>query len=171
MYGKAHGLAYLLDPRFIGERIDTTTRAELENILIETPTDDNTPVDDVRKKALYIQFTAYIISARSDKEKDTFKFKMLMKGSKTPLEYWLSDGAGWPDLQRVCIKLFTMATSSASSERNFSTMGFVHTKLRNSLAPETVEKLVYIKTNHAAFSDSKAGYWSDDEGDEASESE
>ena len=44
-----------------------------------------------------------------------------------------------------------MTSSSAASERNFSTMGFIHSKLRNSLRPKTVEKLVYIKCNVSAF--------------------
>ena len=49
MYGKAHGLAFLLDPRFVGEEgPDMMNRGELENILIETPMDDQTPVDDAR---------------------------------------------------------------------------------------------------------------------------
>lgn len=69
-----------------------------------------------------------------------------MKGCKTPLQYWLSDGVAWPDLQKISIKLFTMATSSAASERNFSTMGLVHTQMRNSLAPQTVQMLVYVKS-------------------------
>jgi hypothetical protein len=57
------------------------------------------------------------------------------------LQYWHSDGAPWPDLQKIVVKLFTLAISSASSERNFSTMGFVHSKLRNSLSTETVENV------------------------------
>ena len=40
-----------------------------------------------------------------------------------------------------------MAASSASSERNFSTFGFIHSKLRNLLSSETVRKLVFVKTN------------------------
>ncbi|KAI2498263.1 transposase [Fragilaria crotonensis] len=178
MYGKAHGLAFLLDPRFIGEGLNTTRRGELENILIDTPVDDKTPVDDERREVLYLQYTEYTISAMKEKVGNSFRFKMLVKGRKTPLQYWQSDGAAWPDLQRICIKLFTLATSSAASERNFSTMGFVHTKLRNSLAPKTVEKLVYIKSNHAAFSDciyeeseadSSVYYSSAEEEDEANE--
>jgi hypothetical protein len=31
-------------------------------------------------------------------------------------------------------------------------MAFIHSKLRNCLSPETVEKLVYIKTNNLQFS-------------------
>jgi len=46
-----------------------------------------------------------------------------------------------------------MSTSSAASERNFSTFGFVHSKLRNSLSIESVDKLVFIKTNYRLFTD------------------
>jgi hypothetical protein len=44
-----------------------------------------------------------------------------------------------------------MATSSATAEHQLSTMGFIHSKLCNSLSPKTVEKLVFIKSNLAAF--------------------
>jgi hypothetical protein len=46
-----------------------------------------------------------------------------------------------------------MVTSSAASERNISTIGFKHSKQRNLLAPRTVEKLVYIKSNMPMFCD------------------
>jgi hypothetical protein len=46
-----------------------------------------------------------------------------------------------------------MDTSGAASERKFSTFGFVHAKLRNYLTTDKVKKLVYIKTNFAAFAD------------------
>mmetsp|Transcript_18749 Transcript_18749/g.18853 ORF Transcript_18749/g.18853 Transcript_18749/m.18853 type:complete len:87 (+) Transcript_18749:543-803(+) len=49
------------------------------------------------------------------------------------------------------MKLFSLVTSSASSERNFSTMGYIHNKLRNSLSASTVQKLVYVKTNLPVF--------------------
>jgi len=94
---------------------------------------------------------------------------MLMKGSKTPLEYWQSIGAAWTELARVSVKLFTIATSSAASERNFSTMGFIHGKLRNRMSPSTVEKLVYIKCNNASFgkvTSGEANKTSDGESDE-----
>jgi hAT family C-terminal dimerisation region len=44
--------------------------------------------------------------------------------------------------------VFSLATSSAASEGNFSICGFVHSKLRNCLTAEMVKKLVYIKTNY-----------------------
>ena len=75
----------------------------------------------------------------------------MLKGSKIPLEYWLVDGCEWPELQKMATKLFSMATSSATAKQNFSTMGFIHSKLCNSLSPKTVEKIVFIKSNLAAF--------------------
>ncbi|CAK4602346.1 unnamed protein product [Aphanomyces euteiches] len=57
------------------------------------------------------------------------------------------------------VKLFFLDTSNAASERNFSTMSFNHTKLRNSLCVASVEKLVFIKSNMGAFYDMPvAGY-------------
>jgi hypothetical protein len=46
MYGKTHGHVLLLDPPFIGDGLCATKPAELENILINTPMDDYTPIDE-----------------------------------------------------------------------------------------------------------------------------
>lgn len=57
------------------------------------------------------------------------------------------DGRDYPALRDVALHVFSMASSSCSSERNFSVFGFVHSKLRNQLSEKSVEKLVYVKTN------------------------
>lgn len=62
-------------------------------------------------------------------------------------EFWKLDGQDYPALQKIALTVFSMAPSSSSSERNFSTFGFIHSKLRNQLSDDRVEKLVYIKTN------------------------
>jgi hypothetical protein len=65
------------------------------------------------------------------------------------LQFWRIEGKQFPVLRSVALIVFGMVTSSASSERSFSTTGFIHSKLRNSLNPENMLKLVYIKTNAA----------------------
>jgi hypothetical protein len=67
--------------------------------------------------------------------------------SKSILQWWIADGTDWLLLQNLAMRVFSMAASSAASDRTFSTFGFVHSKLRNRLDPEKVRKLVYIKTN------------------------
>jgi hAT family C-terminal dimerisation region len=57
---------------------------------------------------------------------------------------------GWGSLAKHAkdhLKSFLDACSTASCERNFSTFGFIHSKLRNKLSEQSVRKLVYIKTN------------------------
>jgi hAT family C-terminal dimerisation region len=96
---------------------------------------------------------------------------MLAKGRKTPFQYWCADGCQWPDLQNVAVKLFGMATSSAASERNVFATGFIHSKLRNSLSPKTVEKLVFNKSNLPVFCENEANddndYQSDFQSDDS----
>ncbi|OWY97613.1 Transposase [Phytophthora megakarya] len=50
-------------------------------------------------------------------------------------------------LQSVAKQLFRYTGSTAAAERNFSTHAFIHSKLRNRLSPDRVEKLVYIFFN------------------------
>ncbi|GMF55943.1 unnamed protein product [Phytophthora fragariaefolia] len=53
----------------------------------------------------------------------------------------------FPLLQDIALRLFRCAASSAASDRNFSAHAFIHSKLRNRLVPERVEKLVNIFFN------------------------
>jgi hAT family C-terminal dimerisation region len=171
MYGVAHGLSYMLDPRYIGQGLPADLRASLDEALINKPADEVTTINDDRKEKLFMQYTAFFISATKEKQANSFRYQMLAKGRKTPFQYWFADGCQWPVLQSVAVKLFSMATSSAASERNFSAMGFIHSKLRKSLSPKTVEKLVFIKSNLPAFCENEAGddndYQSDFQSDDS----
>jgi len=80
-----------------------------------------------------------MISASAERDSQEFRSQMLQKGAKTVLQYWLVDGKGFPLLRQVALKVFGIVASSAASERNFSTMGFVHSKLRNSLKEGSVK--------------------------------
>jgi len=62
-----------------------------------------------------------------------FNESSLLELEKTPLDYWsfLSDST--PELSQLATKLFSICVNSASCERLFSSMGFLHTKRRNKL--------------------------------------
>jgi hAT family C-terminal dimerisation region len=72
-----------------------------------------------------MQYTEFRISADDERKNKTFRYDMNESGLKTPLQYWQTDGSIWPELQQIANKLFRMATSSAPSERNWSTTGFI----------------------------------------------
>ena len=145
MYGDAHGVFYLLDPRYLGGSMLRTLQKEIEDFIYKFPQKDDT-TSEARMEQLAQEYTAFRIEALGERQQCTFLFKMIGK-SKTVLQWWIADGTDWPLLQNLALHVFSMAASSAALERNFSTFGFIHSKLRNRLGPEKVKKLVYIKTN------------------------
>ncbi|GBG59012.1 hypothetical protein CBR_g24360 [Chara braunii] len=65
----------------------------------------------------------------------------------TPSEWWATYDGDVPDLQAIAIKVMGMWSTTTPAERNWASMDFVHSKRRNNLKPETLEKLVYIHWN------------------------
>ena len=53
-----------------------------------------------------------------------------------------------PELTRFVVCILSIPTSSAASERNWSTFSYIHDRKRNKLTPEHVFKLVYIYFNY-----------------------
>jgi hypothetical protein len=61
--------------------------------------------------------------------------------------WWGLYGGGCPELQRVAVRVLSQVISSSASERNWSTYGFIHSKLRNRLTLARAEQLVFAHTN------------------------
>jgi hypothetical protein len=89
-----------------------------------------------QKEQLFIQYTNWVIKAKSKLEINDCRYRMLKKRAKTSLQYWQMDGVEFPAIRAVALTVFSMVASSAASERGFSTMGFVHSKMRNRLGSE-----------------------------------
>jgi hypothetical protein len=70
-------------------------------------------------------------------------------GRYNPLNWWGLPSTKYELLQHFAKVLLSVPTSSASSERSWSIHAFIHTKLRNRLTPERVNKLVFVYTNIA----------------------
>ena len=69
-------------------------------------------------------------------------------GKTMPAHAWWSlYGGGYPELQRVAIRVLSQVISASASERNWSTYGFIHSKSRNRLQPARANKLVYVHSN------------------------
>ncbi len=168
MYGKGHGMAYLLDPQMLGDELPIQEKSNLEMELFLTTKDNVTPTNEERQEQLFVEYTNFVITATNERRQSSFRYKMLKKKRITVLQYWLTEGKAWPELSMIAVRLFSMVTSSAASERNFSTMANIHTKNRNRLNFATFEKLVYVKSNISAFFDNAtdAADWDDSEKDD-----
>ncbi|KAF0461297.1 zinc finger bed domain-containing protein 1-like [Gigaspora margarita] len=69
------------------------------------------------------------------------------KLKEDPIEWWNLVSNRAPNLSEVALKVFSIPASSASSERNWSTFGFIYSKNRNRLDDKRVKKLVYLYWN------------------------
>lgn len=101
MYGDAHGMGYLLDPRFVGDGLSAEIRRQVEDLLVSIPEDGKTASTEEGKMELHDQLTRYVIAALREKNENSIRFKMLQMKRKTPLQFWQSDGTAWPELQKL----------------------------------------------------------------------
>ena len=100
-----------------------------------------------KKSQLVHSFVCSILHTREFAFLDSFRFKYISKRIKSPLQFWALEGGQWPNLQPLARRLFSLIATSASSERNFSAMGFIHNKVRNRLKHATVDKIVFVRAN------------------------
>jgi hAT family C-terminal dimerisation region len=160
IYGDAHGIGYVLDPRYVGEGMPLAMRESIENLiyLYHCASDiisesDVGPPDQTSQERMVEEYIDYRIAALEQKAANppSLMFRMIKEKKISVIKFWQSRGDQWPALQKLAQQVFSMVAPRAASERNFSTQGFVHSKLRNFLSEDAVEKLVYIKTNNIQF--------------------
>ncbi len=66
-------------------------------------------------------------------------------------EWWLQNGGGVKELQKVAVRVLSAPVSSGAGERNWSTFGLIISDLRTRLTSERAEKLVYVHMNGRAL--------------------
>ncbi|KAF4149092.1 putative BED-type domain-containing protein [Phytophthora infestans] len=126
IYGDPHGIAYLLDPRYAGIDMDASLRSAVEDFAVQWH-------DMEKADAVIVELSAYHRHVRDLKVAQPQQWGLLCE-LKIPLFDF-------------CVRLFRCAASSAASERNLSAHAFIHSKLRNRLAHDRVEKPVHIFFN------------------------
>ncbi|KAH6572358.1 hypothetical protein BASA60_006672 [Batrachochytrium salamandrivorans] len=141
LYGDAIRIAYLLDPRFVGKTMTAFERTRVEDLIFDYDSETEQSQQMGKKEEMYLQYTNFVIKANHNKDRKDFRFLMLEKRNPR-----LSCSSGWLTVlnflncEILLCRCSVWVCSSAASERSFSTMGFVHSKLRSSLGSEKDEK-------------------------------
>ncbi len=113
---------YMLDPCFLEEsrnkNIEATGYTEFTKF-----TDKS--FDQEKSAKLFIELVKFRQKI-SPYDNETI---WISSSNLSPSIWWQS----WPnsELQQLAIKILSIPTSSAAAERNFSTFGFIHNKIRN----------------------------------------
>ena len=94
LFGVAHSLSYMLDPCNLGHGLPILLCHSLENTLFESPEDKVMPSNASQHELLCMQYPKFFIVTSQQKNKKLFCYKVLLKGPKIPLEYWLGGIGG-----------------------------------------------------------------------------
>ncbi|GBG68159.1 hypothetical protein CBR_g2710 [Chara braunii] len=86
---------------------------------------------------------------------DEFAVKDAAEGGMHAAMWWEVHGRQQPRLQMIAKRVLGMWSTASPCERNWSTHDFIHTKRRNRLSVESVEKLVFIHWNLELLSASR----------------
>ncbi|RAW29573.1 hypothetical protein PC110_g14067 [Phytophthora cactorum] len=128
VYGDAHGVSYLLDPRYAGKDMDNDTREAVVDFIARwngPGTEDATMIE-------LMKFQAAV-------QQEARPIKLVLDKRIGVREFW-SGVHGYPLLQSVANVVFASACSSAAAERNFSAHKFVHSQIRNRLKDPTSKR-------------------------------
>src|SRR6266487_296822 len=130
--------AYMLDPQFLEESknngIESTGYAEFTTFINKKFNQEEA-----------VELFAELVNFRN--KNSPYDNEIIWKSANI-----LNSSLWWQSwstskLQQLAIKVLSIPTSSAAAERNFSTFGFIHNKIRNRLKNDRVKKLVYIYRN------------------------
>jgi hAT family C-terminal dimerisation region len=119
-----------------------TSRFADVDLSVDPDADDDETLDDSITDADMV-----LLSQRIESEKKCFRSisePALLSGS--PYKRWHDRAVAYPLLSVVARKWLAVPASSAASERMFSSAGLTVNQKRNSLKPELVATLVFLKT-------------------------
>lgn len=156
---EAHGLAFLLDPRYIGKSMTRDYREQIEELIFTFPeSDTDIGVTDERKRAISAEYTDYVIYAKNQRANRTFKWEMLEKGNRSPLQFWMTEADDWPHLKALALTLFSLAPSSVSNDKTLCKATLAHASRRNpKLSVDDMRRLAFICVNDSQFSTTRVG--------------
>ena len=128
--------------------MDEDARMSAVDLICDYPLHIGQQNTEEEKSNIRMEFDNYQVWARRLKTKFPASYEQFEIGKRSMLNYFLTDGGDkWPLLKNLAIRIFSLISSSACVERTNSTMGFIHSKLRNKLSKEKIIKLCYIKNN------------------------
>ena len=142
MYADSHGIAYLLDPRYLGALMPKTERDTVENFICfeyeyTGVYPDSNAVLELANYKVYVQ------------RMDQRRLDVLIEKKLSVYEWWntMVDVKSYPFLTEIALRVFSVLVSASSCERNWSSFGFIQNKLRNRLSDHKTQKLVFVHSN------------------------
>ena len=136
MYNPVILLAYQLDSKYRGKLLN----ANQCNSIIKHKILRLTPKD--KKNEVLMEYSDYV--RKFGRFSDDHLWGVI---TSHPINWWTLDARRYLILNAIVCQVLSILSTSAASERNWSSFGFIHSKLHNRLEDSKVEKCVYLYWN------------------------
>ncbi|KAG2772527.1 hypothetical protein JG687_00009003 [Phytophthora cactorum] len=142
IYGDSHGVAYTLDPLYLGEALDERKKQEVESFIVRFCEREGHTVD------ILTQLQKYKAMVVELKETNQAYWQLLQSGAVTPQDFWVERRGQFPYLYQLAVAVFGLPASSASPSPSFGVQCFtVQSRFNRKLAPDQLQKLTHVYCN------------------------
>jgi hAT family C-terminal dimerisation region len=151
--GKYDQLKWDISQQSIPSSPTTITSTDTESLIAESSSKSSTPGRSLRDhRARREQRTKEVFqqtskSSATDDEITSYFLMPIARENKNPLDWWRVKREIFPILSLLAQKYLGIPATSVSSERLFSDAGNHITAKRNSLDPDLLGKIVFLKRN------------------------
>ena len=148
-YCKAYGITYLLDPRYLGAKMNSDCLDGIKAFICYSyPYKHESPSEPEAELCSWLQtWGRYAIE-------EPYRLNALKKGQMSMYEWWLhQDERKYPHLRELALKVFSLPPSRDYDMRNIkSCMDFIRNNL-SSIENEKVDKLMFVYFNMQRIDD------------------
>ncbi|KUF97033.1 Delta-1-pyrroline-5-carboxylate synthase [Phytophthora nicotianae] len=142
IYGDSHGVAYTLDPLYLGEALDERKKKEVESFIVRFCEREGHTVDILTQLQKYKDMVVEL------KETNQAYLQLLQSGAVTPHDFWLERRGQFPYLYQLAVAVFGLPASSASPSPSFGVQcSTVQSRFNRKLLPDQLQKLTHVYCN------------------------
>lgn len=140
IYGDAHGVAYMLDPMYLGAGMDAVAEEDVRNFIVSY-------CSTLEPAKVLAQLDKYKAMVHELKECNSTYWKMLELGEVRAFDFWI-ERRQFPQLQQLAWAVFSLPNASTTPARAFSAQcQRIHARFHAKLAPEKLRKLTQVYCN------------------------
>ncbi|KAG6609312.1 putative Transposase [Phytophthora cinnamomi] len=142
IYGDAHGVAYLLDPLYMGEALDERKKQEVESFIVRFCENEGHSVDIFSQLGMYKGMVAEL------KQGNPAYWQLVQSGAVSPHDFWMERRGQCPHLHQLAVAVFALPAASSSPSPSLAVQGFdVTSRFNRTLKPDQLQKLMHVYCN------------------------
>lgn len=142
IYGNSHGVAYLLDPLYLGDALDERKRQEVESFIVRFCEHEGHSVDILSQLEMFKRMVAEL------KQGNPAYWQLVQSGAVSPHDFWMERRGQCPHLHQLAVAVFALPASSASPSPSLAVQGFdVTSRFGSKLKPDQLQKLTHVYCN------------------------